>query len=96
MVKILHIKEVINLTEEEIQDCKEVFMLFDRDVDGILTLPECSTALHTLGRRISGIFSSQKSLKSKPSPSLIPMTQNVEAEDPGLFASTQHSTVKHE
>ena len=30
-------------------------MLFDRDVDGILTLPECSTALHTLGRKISGI-----------------------------------------
>ena len=54
------LKDVINLTDEEIQDCKEAFMLFDRDVDGILSLPECITALHTLGRRVSGISNYQK------------------------------------
>ena len=29
-------------------------MLFDRDVDGVLSLAECSTALYTLGYRLSG------------------------------------------
>ena len=36
------------------EDCKEVFMLFDRDCDGVLSFTECVTALHTMGYRISG------------------------------------------
>ena len=47
-------------------------MLFDRDVDGILTLPECSTALHTLGRRISGIIFKSKIKVPTLSPALNP------------------------
>ena len=33
---------------------KEVFLLFDRDADGVLSLTECAAALHTLGRRLTG------------------------------------------
>ena len=29
-------------------------MLFDRDVDGVLSFSECVTALHTMGYRIQG------------------------------------------
>ena len=32
-------------------------MLFDRDVDGVLSLAECGTALHTLGYRLTGKIS---------------------------------------
>ena len=42
------------LTHEKVEDCKEVFMLFDRDCDGVLSFTECVTALHTMGYRISG------------------------------------------
>ena len=31
-------------------------MLFDRDVDGVLSFSECGTALHTLGYRLSGLI----------------------------------------
>ena len=44
------------LRDEEIIDYKEVFMLFDRDVDGVLSFTECGTALHTLGHRLNGMI----------------------------------------
>ena len=43
------------LSQEKLLDCKEVFMLFDRDVDGVLSLSECLTALHTMGYRLHGM-----------------------------------------
>ena len=42
------------LTEEQVADYKEVFMLFDKDQDGLLTFPELGTAVRTLGQRHSG------------------------------------------
>ena len=35
-------------------DYKEVFMLFDKDQDGVLTTPELAQALRTLGYRLEG------------------------------------------
>ena len=33
---------------------KEVFMLFDKDQDGVLSFTELGTAMKTLGQRTSG------------------------------------------
>merc|ERR1712126_100988 len=37
------------LVETQVSEYKEVFMLFDKDQDGVLSFPECSTAIRTLG-----------------------------------------------
>lgn len=52
-------KAKLHLSEEQIGDYKEVFQLFDKDQDGILSFSECSMALHTLGLR----FTEQKTLR---------------------------------
>lgn len=41
------------LEVEEVAEYKEVFMLFDKDQDGVLSFPELSTAMKTLGQRPS-------------------------------------------
>ena len=40
-------------------DLKEVFMLFDKDHDGVLSFSELGTAMKTLGQRPSGKISKE-------------------------------------
>ena len=54
LVLIISLQSQFPLSSEKVEDCKEVFMLFDRDCDGVLSFTECVTALHTMGYRISG------------------------------------------
>ena len=42
------------LTDEQVSDFKEVFMLFDKDEDGVLTFPELNVVMKSLGQRPSG------------------------------------------
>ena len=42
------------LTEEQVAEYKEVFMLFDKDQDGVLTFSELGTVMRTLGHRHQG------------------------------------------
>ena len=42
------------LTEEQVQELKEVFMLFDKDEDGVLTFPELNVVMKSLGQRPTG------------------------------------------
>ena len=43
------------LTDEQVAEFKEVFMLFDKDEDGVLTFPELNVVMKSLGQRPSGI-----------------------------------------
>jgi len=47
------------LTEEQVADFKEAFMLIDKDEDGLITVSELSTVMKSLGQR-----STDKELKS--------------------------------
>ena len=47
-----------NLEEKQVAEYKELFMLFDRDQDGVLSFTELGTAMKTLGQRPSGEQSS--------------------------------------
>ena len=42
------------LTDEQVAEFKEVFMLFDKDEDGVLTFPELNVVMKSLGQRPSG------------------------------------------
>ena len=42
------------LTNEQVAEYKEVFMLFDKDQDGVLTFTELRTVMRTLGHRHHG------------------------------------------
>ena len=42
------------LEEEQVAEYKEVFMLFDKDQDGVLSFTELGTAMKTLGQRPTG------------------------------------------
>ena len=42
------------LTDEMVAEFKEVFMLFDKDEDGVLTFPELNVVMKSLGQRPSG------------------------------------------
>jgi len=39
------------LTEDNVAECKEIFMLFDKDQDGVLTLEEAAKTYKVMGRR---------------------------------------------
>merc|ERR1712218_363287 len=41
------------LTDEQVAEYKEVFMLFDKDEDGVLTFPELNVVMKSLGQRPS-------------------------------------------
>ena len=43
-----------NLTEEQVAEYKNIFMLFDKDQDGVLTFTELGTVMRTLGHRHQG------------------------------------------
>jgi hypothetical protein len=45
-----------NLSDEQVSDFKEVFMLFDKDEDGVLTFPELNVVMKSLGQRPSGKY----------------------------------------
>lgn len=42
------------LTPEQVAEFKEVFMLFDKDEDGVITFPEVIMVVKSLGQRPSG------------------------------------------
>jgi hypothetical protein len=42
------------LTDEQVAELKEVFMLFDKDEDGVLTFPELNVVMKSLGQRPTG------------------------------------------
>ena len=42
------------LSIEQVAEYKEVFMLFDKDEDGVLSFPELTVVMKSLGQRPSG------------------------------------------
>ena len=42
------------MTNEQVAEYKEVFMLFDKDEDGVLSFPELAVVMKSLGQRPSG------------------------------------------
>ena len=49
-----HPKSEHGLTEEQVADFKEAFMLIDKDEDGLITVSELSTVMKSLGQRSTG------------------------------------------
>ena len=47
-------QSVYKLSKEQISDYKELFILFDKDMNGVLSFAELGTAMKTLGQRPSG------------------------------------------
>ena len=47
-------QSVYKLSKEQVSDYKELFILFDKDENGVLSFTELQTAMKTLGQRISG------------------------------------------
>ena len=47
-------QEEWQLTDEQVAEYKEVFMLFDKDEDGVLTFQELNVVMKSLGQRPSG------------------------------------------
>ena len=56
MVGLSHLdmQEQHQLTNTEISDYKELFMLYDKDEDGVLSFTQLCLAFRTLGVRIQG------------------------------------------
>jgi Ca2+-binding EF-hand superfamily protein len=44
------------LSKNQLSDYKEVFQLFDKNQDGVLSFSELSQAMQTLGHRIAGVW----------------------------------------
>ena len=44
------------MTNEQVAEYKEVFMLFDKDEDGVLSFPELAVVMKSLGQRPSGTY----------------------------------------
>ena len=51
---ICYLQEEWHLSNEVVSEFKEVFMLFDKDEDGVLTFPELSIVMKSLGQRPTG------------------------------------------
>ena len=43
-----------NINKKEMEEYKELFLLFDKDENGVLSFAELSTAMKTFGLRIEG------------------------------------------
>ena len=54
---INYLQSEFPLTQEKVEDCKEVFMLFDRDEDGVLSFQELQVVMKSMGERPSGKLS---------------------------------------
>ena len=50
----IYLQQEWKLTNEQVAEYKEVFMLFDKDEDGVLSFPELSVVMKSLGQRPSG------------------------------------------
>ena len=50
----MSLQEEWQLTPEQVAEFKEVFMLFDKDEDGVITFPEVIMVMKSLGQRPSG------------------------------------------
>ena len=46
----------MNISDAQVADFKEAFLLFDKDQDGVLSFPELTCVMKVLGIKISGIF----------------------------------------
>ena len=44
----------LHFSEEQVADYKEVFLLFDKDQDGVISFSELNLVINTLGQRHSG------------------------------------------
>ena len=44
------------INKEQLADYKELFILFDKDMNGVLSFAELGTAMKTLGQRLPGKF----------------------------------------
>ena len=53
--KIRYLQEEWQLSPEQVAEFKEVFMLFDKDEDGVITFPEVIMVMKSLGQRPSGM-----------------------------------------
>ena len=53
---IIPLKTAFNLNEEKVSEYKEVFKLFDKDEDGVLSFHELNVVMKLLGQRPSGTF----------------------------------------
>ena len=42
------------ISKEQLADYKELFILFDKDMNGVLSFAELGTAMKTLGQRLPG------------------------------------------
>ena len=51
---ITDIQEVWHLNDDQVAEYKEVFMLFDKDEDGVLSFQELTIVMKSLGQRPSG------------------------------------------
>ena len=47
------------LNDEQVAEYKEVFMLFDKDEDGVLSFNELNIVMKSLGQRPKGKYSSR-------------------------------------
>jgi Ca2+-binding EF-hand superfamily protein len=45
---------VYKISKEQLADYKELFILFDKDKNGVLSFAELGTAMKTLGQRLPG------------------------------------------
>ena len=52
------------LSEEQVADFKEAFMLIDKDEDGLITVPELATVMKSLGQRSTGPSPSKSQILS--------------------------------
>ena len=50
-------QEVWELKDEQVAEYKEVFMLFDKDEDGVLSFNELGIVMKSLGQRPTGLDS---------------------------------------
>ena len=53
-MQFVPVKDFWALSSEVVADLKEVFMLFDKDEDGVLTFSELEVVMKCLGQRHSG------------------------------------------
>ena len=65
------IQNVWSFTNEVVADLKEVFMLFDKDEDGVLTFSELEVVMKCLGHRTSGMIPPSLSGNDMIPPSLV-------------------------
>jgi Ca2+-binding EF-hand superfamily protein len=47
---------VYKISKEQLADYKELFILFDKDMNGVLSFAELGTAMKTLGQRLPGKY----------------------------------------